>query len=326
MTARKVIINTDFSTDVGDLGAVALACAAHRIGIFDVLGFVIDSSYTYAPGACRATAQYFGLSGQSYGCWKGTPIDETIVSQMWCKSLYDNFPHSGVGLASTVDDSTVAYRTMLAAQPNGSVDIVAIGFLNAVSALLDSPGDGISPLTGAQLIAAKVRKLFVMGGDYAGGPAEWNFKGGATPRSDITNATANICTNWPSPVRFVGFEAGTFTVGGTFGRNTSTDLIANGYSVHGSSSGRTAWDELAMLACLQDCGDFVQVFGSNSINTTTGANTWVLNPAGKDAYLSKITSDARLKTRINFYVGADASASPFFTSWGSEGFLRVEAA
>lgn len=326
MTARKVIIDTDFSTDCGDLGAIAMACAAHRIGLLDILGFVIGTSYDYAPGGCRAVAEYFGVSGQSYGAWKGTPIDATVPSPLWCKGIYDNFPHTGVGLASAVTDSTVAYRTMLAAQPDASVDIVVIGFLNAASALLDSPADGISPLTGSALIAAKVRRLFVMGGDYTGGAAEWNFKGGATPRTDITTATENVCDNWPTPVRFVGFEAGTFTVGGTFGRNTTTDLIAYGYNLAGYAAGRFCWDELAMLACIQDCADFTQTFGSNGINTTTGVNTWTASPTAKDAFLTKATSDARLKTRIDTYVGADASASPFFTAWGSEAFFRVEAA
>lgn len=319
---QNVIIDADFSTDVGDLGAIAMSCAAHRIGLINIIGFVIDTSYDYAPGAARAVAQYFGLSGQSYGAWKGTAIDATVSAPLWCKGIYDNFSHSGVGLASTVDDSTVAYRTMLAAQPDGSVDIVALGFLNALSALLDSVADGISPLSGADLIEAKVRRLFIMGGDYAGGGAEWNFKGGASPRSDITNATANVCSNWPSPLRFVGFESGTFTVGGTFGRNTTTDLIAYGYNTAGYAIGRTGWDELAMLACIQECADFTQTFGANSVNTTTGVNTWT-GTSGKDAFLTKATPDLRLQTRINTYIGADASADPFFTSWGSEGFLRI---
>ncbi len=323
---KRLIVDTDFSGDVGDLGAVALACAAHRRGLVDVLGFVIDSSYAYSPGACRAVAQYFGLSGQIFGAWKGAAIDDTIATELWVQSVYNTFPHDGVGLASSVDNAVDVYRFLLSSEPDGSVEIASIGFLNVLSDLLDSMPDDISRMSGAALVAAKVRRLWVMGGDYAGGAAEWNFKGGATPRVDITTASQNVCANWPSPVRFVGFETGTFVAGGTFGRNTSTDLIAHAYDFANYPSGRTAWDECLMLACVQDGAGFSQTFGANSVNTGTGVNTWARLGTGKDAFLTKGVSDTRLRAAIDGYVGADASADPFFTGWGTEGFIRIAAA
>ena len=321
---KKVIFDTDFATDVGDLGAFACVLSAHRVGWFDLIGVIVDASYTYSPGAVSATAKWWQVNGLTLGCWKGTSIDGTI-SNMWCKAIYDNFDRDGVGLASTVTDSTVAYRTMLAAQEDASVDIIAVGYLNALSDLLDSTADGISSLTGSQLVSAKVRTLWVMGGNYPGGAAEWNFIGGATPIASICTATNNICSNWPTPIRFAGYELGTITAGGTFGRAT-TDLVSMGYTTHGSTSGRTAWDEMAVLACIQEGADFALTHGSQTVNTTTGAQTWTASESGKDAYLSKSIDDAALQSKLNALIGATVTNSPLISSWGSaQQFMQLQA-
>lgn len=321
---KQVIIDADYSTDVGDFGGVAIACAAHRLGWIDVIGFIANASYAYTPGAISAQAQWWGLSGQTYGAWKGYTIDGSAPTLDWIKAIYDNFPHS-VGLADTITDSTVAYRTMLAGCADGSVEIVGLGYTNTLAALLNSEADGISALNGHDLIAAKVKALWLMGGQYPSGPAEWNFKGGATAVSAICAASNDICTNWPSPIRFVGFELGDFTAGGTFGRPV-TDMVSKAYTVAGHTSGRTAWDEQAVLACVQDGADFAYVRGSQTVNTTTGGNTWTNSPTGKDAYLTRTVPTAALQGKLNALIAADVTATPLLPSWsGNNGFIQIKA-
>ena len=63
-------------------------------------------------------------------------------------------------------DPVDLYRGILGKARDGSITIVSIGFLDNLAALLDSGSDTHSNLTGRELIAAKVRNLVVMGGDY----------------------------------------------------------------------------------------------------------------------------------------------------------------
>ena len=50
------------------------------------------------------------------------------------------------------------YRQLLAAQPDASVTISSIGFTTNMELLLKSPPDQYSPLSGIDLVAAKVSR------------------------------------------------------------------------------------------------------------------------------------------------------------------------
>ena len=101
--------------------------------------------------------------------------------------------------------------------------ISSIGFLSNLAELVLSPPDTHSPLTGAELVARKVKGIGVMGGGYPTHPAfggEWNFAGGHSPDACCskppcpTHCTAtwtyDWISHWPSsvPIMFSGFEMG----------------------------------------------------------------------------------------------------------------------
>mgnify|MGYP000104858396 CR=1 FL=1 len=324
MTIRNLIVDTDYNTDVGDVGAVSVALSAHRIGWVNLLGFIVNTSYSKVPGAVNAHATWWGLSsGLVYGCWKGFSHEATAPSNNVPGYLYDNFPHA-LGLANTVTDSTVAYRTMLASARDGSVDICSIGFMMCLSALLDSPADSISSLTGAQLVAAKVGTLYVMGGVYPSG-SEYNFMGASYSIANVCATTANVCSNWPTPIRYIGFELGTFTAGGTFGRPT-TDFVSAAYTTSTSTSGNTAWDEQCILAAIQNCSDFSLTYGSNAVNSSTGANVFSASASGKDAFLRRTVPDAQMQAKLNKLISVTVTSNPILSSWdGAPGLLQVRA-
>jgi len=67
---------------------------------------------------------------------------------------------------SALPDGWKLYRKLLAAQPDRSVDICAIGFMSSVAQLLQSGPDEYSALTGVELVRQKVHALYVMGGKF----------------------------------------------------------------------------------------------------------------------------------------------------------------
>jgi inosine-uridine nucleoside N-ribohydrolase len=98
-------------------------------------------------------------------------------------------------------DAVSVLRRVLAAQSNGSVVMVVVGFSTNLARLLDSAPDAFSPLRGAPLAAQKVRLLSAMAGRFPSGDPEYNVK------TDIPSAR-KVFEEWPSPIVFSGFEIG----------------------------------------------------------------------------------------------------------------------
>ena len=71
----------------------------------------------------------------------------------------------------------IVYREALASAEDRSVAISSIGLLTNLKALLMSEPDDISPFSGYDLVAQKVKTLAVMGGKYpsSNGGSECNF-------------------------------------------------------------------------------------------------------------------------------------------------------
>lgn len=56
------------------------------------------------------------------------------------------------------------YRSVLSSAESRSMTLISLGFLTNLAALMESPPDNLSSLTGRALISAKVKELVVMGG------------------------------------------------------------------------------------------------------------------------------------------------------------------
>ena len=67
---------------------------------------------------------------------------------------------------SALPEGWKLYRKLLSERPDNSVDIIAIGFMSSVAQLLQSEPDEYSKLNGVELVASKVRGLYVMGGKF----------------------------------------------------------------------------------------------------------------------------------------------------------------
>jgi hypothetical protein len=321
-SARKFILDTDFATDVGDFGVTALACAAHRVGWIDLVAIMCNTSVAKGPGGIDAVRTWFGLPSIPIGTWKGT--EHNNGSYAFVNELYDNFPRT-VGLASTVDDATTTYREVLAAQADGSVTIVSAGYLHNVAALLNSSADGISALTGAELVEAKVARLYIMGSMAPSNGTEWNMVGGHSATAGTPADSSDVAANWPTEIVWGGYGLGTFTVGGQLDL-ASGHIVYDAYTAGGYSSGRTAWDEITLLAAIQHDADFTLTRGTNAINSTTGANTWTTTSAGNHFALGKTQADEWYQARINALIAADPLDDPLISSWGSApAYIQVTA-
>lgn len=316
-----VILDTDFSSDVDDLGDVAICCALHRLGKIDLLCVSCDTSADKSPGAISASLKWWGVTSPQIGTWKGAAFDPgSSGNKLWRDYIYDNYDRNGVGLASTVEDGTVTMRRALASRAQKDAVIITTGPLNALQSLMNSSPDAVSGMTGAELLIAKCKVMYAVVGIFPTG-TEWNAVQHPTSASDVA-------ANWPTPIVWVGIELGnTVRTGGPLASKPADDLMRRGYSYPpASGSTREAWGQLGIMAAAQSHADFGMVRGTAAFNSSTGANTWTNSATGTHYYLTKTLGDGHYVSRINKWICANVAASPLLADWSQANPVVVASA
>jgi len=112
------------------------------------------------------------------------------------------YPHklqSGKEAPEAVD----LLRQVLSRQPDGSVALVVVGFSTNLARLLESPADSHSPLSGADLVAKKVKLVSMMAGMFS----EKNRIKEYNVFIDL-EAAKKVFASCPVPIVASGFEIG----------------------------------------------------------------------------------------------------------------------
>jgi hypothetical protein len=222
----RLIIDTDMSGDCDDVGAVCLAHALEMRGEAKLLAVVHNTGLDTGVGAISAINTYYGHPDLPVGAYKG-PFNRGMRGP-YVDHLAQRFP-ARLHNASEAPEAVTVYRQALAAAPDASVWIASIGFTTNLEALLRSGPDAASPLSGAQLVAQKVKGLAWMGGRYPQSSRdpenpvlpspEHNFGFFCTVNNSrcsgiasdpIAPSTAFVVENWPAavPIVFLGWEVG----------------------------------------------------------------------------------------------------------------------
>ncbi len=205
--AIKVIFDTDIGGDIDDVFALALLHVFQDRGVSELLAVTTSNRCPEAPRFVAAINNQFGRPDIPVGLGAvGGRVDDNYLSAVTKQT--EKYP---VPANYQEQDALQLLRKTLAAAQDKSVVIVQVGFSSNLAALLDSPADDISDLSGAELVAKKVRLLSVMGGgftldksvdpQYYGEICEWNIA------NDVP-AALKIARKWPTPILFSGAEVG----------------------------------------------------------------------------------------------------------------------
>lgn len=290
----RVIIDTDISSDIDDLGDLAMCLALHKMGQINIEAITVCTSNPKSPGAVDATCKAFGLSFP-IGTWKGAPFDPNGPG-VYVAYLYDNYPHD-VGLASTVEDATTVFARALESSPE-PVAVLALGPCNNLQQFR---------ISHSKLIAQKVSRLFLVAGAFpATGYVEWNFQQHPTSGADIA-------ANWPSPITYIGYQLGdTIVTGATLATAMpASDIVRVGYAQAGYAAGRNAWGQMGAIEMVQR--SMRRFRGTASVSTSTGENFWTPSESAKDEYVIKDESDATYQARIDALLTSPRAGS--LTAW-----------
>jgi inosine-uridine nucleoside N-ribohydrolase len=293
-----IILDTDFSPDVDDVGALAILHAFADQGEADILGVVISSGDSCAPRAVATVNHYYGRPNIPIGItWNPT----VTTDSPYTRALALNFPNDlQEEITSVAPNAVKVYRKLLAAQPDRSVTIVSIGFLNNMRDLLDSAPDDISELSGLELAKTKVARVVMMGGHYpdsvshpAG--AEYNFV------MDAESAYA-VIREWPTPIIFSGFELGVdIMTGAALQEQTPPDNpVRVAYKLYTGGDGRNSWDLVTVhYAVRGSAGGYQLCAGGGNEVTRDGKNRWSTSVTTKQhAYLINTVPKEEIKNVI----------------------------
>ena len=183
--ATPLIIDTDMSFDVDDVGAICMAHALHDLGEARLLAVVHDSGYPRGIGAASVLNHFYhhdnavqlgaykgpfgrcGADSEGAGsCFKGMPRPGNVwVTGDYVPDMVTNW-QSPIKTSAQVEDAVTVYRRVLAAADDHSVVVAAIGFATNLEALLKSDSDEHSTLSGMDLVSRKIRLVVWQGGWY----------------------------------------------------------------------------------------------------------------------------------------------------------------
>lgn len=205
----KMIFDTDMGNDIDDAMALAMIHQLARRGAVELLAVTSTKDHPKSAAYIDALNTWYGYPDIPIGAVRdGAAKEEGRFNGQVERKKADGtplFPHDLVS-GDDAPEAVSLIRQTLAAQPDGSVMLVQVGFFTNLARLLDSKGDKASPLDGPALVKAKVKELVLMAGAFQTihhdtKHIEYNVK------LDIPSAK-RIAAEWPTPVVWSGYEIG----------------------------------------------------------------------------------------------------------------------
>ena len=288
---RNFILGTDWWTDCDDAVAIRILARAHKAGKICIKGIAINGCMEYSVKSLDGFLKTENVCNIPIGIdleatdFGGNPPYQKRLAQL--PSSYNS--------NEDAENAVKLYRRILA-ESEEPMEIIEIGYLQVIAAVLESGADEISDKTGIELIKEKVSKFWVMAGKWDDDPGmENNFT-----RNDRSRVAGKVfCEKCPVPVTFLGWEIGHDVI---TGGELEEDVLYSVLCDHGSQNGRMSWDpmlvQMAIIGDEAEAGyDFVQ--GTASVMSENGANTFRVSADGNHRYVIRKMPSEYYEKQIN---------------------------
>ena len=298
----NVLFDTDIGPDCDDAGTVAILHAMADAGECRILGMAATVSSEWAAPCLDALNTYYGRPDILIGTLKDSGF---LNASSYSENVAKNFPND-LRNGANAPDAVTMYRRVLAAQPDGSVVMVAVGPLRNMSYLVRSGADGVSGLTGRDLIARKVKSLVIMGGRFPSGQ-EWNIE-------QDPLAAQIVAREWPTDMVFSDEPIGASIITGhsLTSKTPVTNPVRRAYELWvGPNRGRSSWDQTAAYYAIRG-GD--GLFGLSGPGTadfqSNGSASFTPSTNGRHRYMTKLVSNSQIAAVIEELMVRAPGATP----------------
>ena len=227
MNPKKIIFETDMCTDVDDVGALAVLHALADNGEAEILAISYNEVHPSGAGTICAINTWYNRGDIPIGIYKGNLASPDESSYL--DGIAANFPHDlpTVPTPSSLD----LYLQVLSEQPDNSVTIISVGFLNNLYDLLKA---------NPNLVAQKVTELVVMA-EVVDDPFN-------TVRHDLIDKSEYVIRNWPTPLVISQHGESVYT-GAKLAETPDENPVREAYyrRFNGQYKERSSWDQIAVL-------------------------------------------------------------------------------
>ena len=274
----RIILDTDFGNDCDDTGALAILHQMIYNGEAELLAAMYPMNDDWGAAAIDAVNTYYGKPNIPIGTYTGNYVYKGKHNDFYNSNLAQNFPND-LKTGKKALDAITLYRKILSEQPDGSVTICVVGPQRLLADLLVSPPDGISKLSGIELVKKKVSKLVSMGAEYPKGD-EWNIK-------ICPDGAQLVAKEWPTPIYYSGFEIGKAIMTGErlITETPPTNPVRVSFETNpmvDKNKNRHSWDETAVLFAVRGLKDYWTMKSGTLQIADDGKNTW--SPEGKNHF------------------------------------------
>lgn len=296
MSLKNILLDTDIGPDCDDVAAIAMLNIYKRAGLCNILGIGHCTSNPYGAGAIDAICNYYGNRDIPIGTYSGKNFLADENCMYYNKDLVATFDNRYQ--KTQPEDAVNFYRRILSEQPDQSVDFVAIGPLNNLSALIDSGPDAYSALTGIELVRRKVKRLVSMAGIFPCASLELRQRAKAIAICEIQEfkefnvvcdiqAAQNVANNWPTPKTYLGFEAGLIETCGPLQKRFEDDHpVRMAYRLYTENGWRYSWDLLTVQYAIDDRSPNFRCSAQGTVRFgDSGTTIWSREEKGNDCFV-----------------------------------------
>lgn len=227
----KVIFDTDMCFDVDDVGALAVLHTYADQKSAEILAVCFNETHKDGAAAIDAINTWYGRGDIPIGIYKGELADPDHSKYL---SYLAAYPHNVPDDHNKIKSALEVYAEALSVQPDQSVVIISVGFLNNLELLLNQHKD---------LVSRKVKKLVIMGGLIKD---DFNFV-----RHNLVSCTEKVLKEWPTPI-IITQLGGNVNTGACLKTEPDSPVREAYYRWFDNKfEGRASWDSFAVLYAIR---------------------------------------------------------------------------
>ncbi len=281
----KLLLDTDMLTDCDDAAALGILHKLADLNEVEILAVMVSSRYPMSGPVVDAINTYYGRPGIPIGVPKGGRGAYRSDS-CFLDSVASEFPHR-LESNESAPNAVELYRRVLNDSQDQSLTLATIGYMSNLAALLKSPPDAISPLSGYDLVKQKIKEWVCMGGNFPSDPALDNVNFTRDPK-----AAYFTVRNWPGSIMFAGREIGhKIFIGDRLKSTPETNPVRRAYELHRERCNLGHWnhhtaDPCAVMYAVRGLGDYWEAVMGGYIDIGEDCSfEWKADPDKKMGYL-----------------------------------------
>ncbi len=268
-----IIFDTDMGSDCDDVGALALLNVYADQGKAEISGCIYSSGKVpYGAGIIDAINTCFGRPdipiGADHRMEFGDPKDKMTAEKLAkdTAAFHNTIIHN-----HDAQEQTTLNRRLLTRSPDNSITYITVGHTKGLYELMQSLPDDISPLSGYELVAKKVKRWVAMGAPNARNEEghfvkDWNFSFNKT-----APYTKYLVDSFPKPTVFIACGKDILTgkslketPPGNIVRTAYRDWLWNVFQKTLDDQ-RPSWDLIAVYYAVEGLGAYLQDVGNGKL-------------------------------------------------------------